>query len=220
MSGDETHSPSRYSGIAIALHWTIAGLIAVNLLGFVYFAHGVSPWARGILSPLHASSGLTILGLTIVRIGWRVTHAPPVHSRAMRRWETVMAQLVHFGLYAAMIFMPLTGWAIVSAHPPSGSAGQRLAQSRAPGTTTHKPPLRFWFVTSFPVIEPIAAIGATPGGVGPQERVHEDFVRWHALGAMLFTTLLVLHVLAALKHDFLDGYPELSRMGLGSRSDS
>ena len=72
---------------------------------------------------LHASSGLTVLTLTVARVVWRLFNAPPPYLAAMKPWERHTAHFAHFLLYAAMVLMPLTGWAILSAHPPPGSPG-------------------------------------------------------------------------------------------------
>jgi cytochrome b561 len=211
----------RYTRVAITLHWVIAGLIAFNLLGFIYLRAGASGTVRGILSPVHASSGLTVLLLTLVRFAWRMTHSPPPHGVFLHHGEIVTARLVHLLLYAAMILMPITGWALVSAHPPEDSAGMAYAdahasESRMVGKPAlrRKPPLRFWGVAPLPLIQPIEQMGKTPRGVVPQKKLHDVLDNLHRSSAFLFAMLLGLHILGALKHELFDGYPQLSRMGV------
>jgi cytochrome b561 len=69
-----------------------------------------------------------------------------------------------------------------------------------------------------PAIAPIADIGREPGGIAPQTALHEDFVEWHETGAYLMLLLFLLHVVGALKHQFIDKEPELERMGWGKRN--
>ena len=79
-----TFPPARYTRIAIVLHWVIAAMIAVNvMLGLM--ADGLpDAWIRPAID-LHKSFGLTVLGLVLVRILWRLSHpAPPFPSTPSR----------------------------------------------------------------------------------------------------------------------------------------
>ena len=77
------HSPLRYTGTAIALHW----LVALLLLG--QFAFGLAlediprgTPERGYFVNLHKSTGVLIGVLIVLRLGWRLTHrAPPLPVR-------------------------------------------------------------------------------------------------------------------------------------------
>jgi len=237
ITGDGT----RYTRVAMGLHWAIAIFIIWNLLsGFVIWdlASGFFKANRlyyGIGLTLHLSSGFTVLVLTVVRIAWRLTHEPPAYPANMKPWERHAAHVAHFLLYAGMVLMPLIGWAILSAHPPIGSAGAKVAPlpmvaaaaNAVPGARPAGPPAgRFppppgiWWVIPLPAITPIANIGTEPGGVKPQHELHEEFVEWHETGGYLMLLLLLLHVGGALKHQFIDKEPELQRMGLGKRKPS
>lgn len=102
---------SRYDGTAIALHW----LLAVLLLG--QFAFGLmlddiprgTP-ARGYYVNLHKSSGIVIGLLILLRLGWRLRHAPPALPASMPRWQRRAARLSHAALYACMLALPLSGY--------------------------------------------------------------------------------------------------------------
>lgn len=105
-------SPARYSTGAIILHWLLALLLAGEIaLGFSV-PHGVEGFG---LMQLHKSIGITILLLTLVRIGWRLTHARPAPLEAGLGGK--LASAVHFAFYALMLAVPLTGWVIVSTAP-------------------------------------------------------------------------------------------------------
>lgn len=238
----QRHTPAstdstRYSRVAIWLHWAIATFIIWNLAsGFLIWdlAHDFFMQYRflyfiGLTS--HLSSGMTVLALTVVRIVWRLTHEPPAYSAGMKPWERHAAHIAHFLLYAGMLLMPLTGWAILSAHPPAGSAGALSAPSPfvggpahagpagAPPTGPHAapPPPGIWWVIPLPMITPIANLGLEPGGVKPQHILHEELAGWHKVGGYLLLLLLCLHIGGALKHQLVDREPELQRMGLGRR---
>jgi cytochrome b561 len=228
-----TSARARYTRVAMYLHWAIAIMIIYNLVsGFLiwdlasaFFKAHRPLYFVGLIT--HMSSGLTVLALTIARIAWRLLNEPPPYPVDMKSWEQHAAHFAHFLLYAGMLLMPLTGWAILSAHPPAGSPGAKswvspmaAPPSATPGAKPAGPPPapRIWFVLPMPTITPIADIGREPGGVKPQTILHEEFVEWHETGAYLMLALLLLHVLGALKHQFVDKEPELQRMGWGKRS--
>lgn len=109
----QARNPRRYSSVAIFLHWTIAALIAWNLvLGFRM--HAATGLRQFNLFQLHKSIGISILLLSVGRLLWRIGHRPPPFASDMKAWEKTLAQFVHASLYSIMIFMPLTGWILVS----------------------------------------------------------------------------------------------------------
>ncbi len=215
---------NRYSRVAIILHWVIAALIFANLVvGF--YMEGLTGSLRSSAIAFHLSSGMTVLALTIVRVLWRLTHTPPPHSASMKPWEQHAATLAHFALYMAMVLMPLTGLSIISANPPIGSAGAASVVAKRAGLpggdaevrrASRTGPRMIWGIIVLPEIGILQHLGATPEGIPLQKAMHDEFIKWHAMGAFLTTALLLLHILGALKHQYLDGDAELARMGIGN----
>lgn len=228
--------PIRYTRVAILLHWAIAALILYNL-------------ASGLLQPLlprgffvfHISSGITILVLSLFRVVWRLTHRPPPLV-PMAPWERGLAHVVHFLLYAAMLVLPFSGWAMISASPPAGSAGAEWARAHPahghPPVPAIRPatpgagrpagqdmsggqpprphgPTMIWGVVKLPLIAPVNRIGALPDGVPRQRELHERIETFHGIGGWIMLALLILHTGGALKHQFVDRRRELGRMGIG-----
>jgi len=224
----------RYTRVAIFLHWAIAAFIVFNLCTGL-FMEGWPPPIRFLVLMLHASSGLTVLALTVARVVWRLVNEPPPYPAGMKPWERHAAHFAHFLLYAAMVLMPLTGWAILSAHSPPGSRGALVEFSAPrvglpgvkpgaapPGAVAARPPgppptLKIWNLVPMPKIAPIEAVGTEPGGVAPQRVLHDEFVQWHSVGGFLLMGLLALHILGALKHQFIDRQSEFARMGIGRK---
>jgi cytochrome b561 len=183
---------SRYSTVAIALHWAIAALIIIDLaVGSVMESY--PPGVRGVLVGSHATAGLTVLLLSVLRVLWRLRHSPPPLPADMPRWERSAAHLAHCLLYALMLAMPLIGWSILSAHPARPGHGIPLLGSLQ--------------------MLPIGFISHWPAAF--QKMMHDRFVRLHVIGAWLLFGLLLLHIAGALKHQLIDGHAELARMGLG-----
>lgn len=112
---------SRYSRVAIVFHWVIAALLIVNLgvglwvLGPLLDSHDPATKQLGFtVVQLHKSVGLTILVLAIARLAWRLMNPPPPYPDHMTGTEIVLAKLSHWGFYALMLGLPLSGWAVVS----------------------------------------------------------------------------------------------------------
>jgi cytochrome b561 len=110
----EAAAAARYSGPAIVLHWLLAfALFGIFALG-VYMADlPISP-ERLRLFNWHKWAGITILALSLLRLGWRLTHAPPP-DLPMPAWQRRLAHLSHRTMYALFLIVPLVGWAYSSA---------------------------------------------------------------------------------------------------------
>ena len=107
---------SRYSAVAIALHWVIALLIVANIaLGLGHELFGRANELA--IMAAHKSIGLTILALSLLRLAWRVSHRPPPLPAAMPGWQVLAARATHLFFYVAIIALPLTGWLTASASP-------------------------------------------------------------------------------------------------------
>jgi cytochrome b561 len=237
-----TGDGSRYTRVAIWLHWAIAILIILNLVGGLmiwdlakdFFKANRPLYVLGLT--FHLSAGMTVLALTITRIAWRLLHEPPPYPASMKPWERHASHFAHFFLYAGMLLMPLTGWAILSAHPPAGSPGAVIAAEKikklmgpvpaaaapnkaggpaGPPPGGLPPPPGIWWVIPLPSITPLAEIGREVGGVPAQDILHDEIAEWHEIGAYMMILLLLAHIAGALKHQWLDKEPTLQRMGWG-----
>ena len=105
----ETEAPLRYTRTAMALHWLIALMIICNVLLGLFGESFPDGWVRPAIDT-HKSIGITVLGLVILRILWRLSHKPPPLPRTFPKWEHVAAHVAHFLLYLLMIGLPLSGW--------------------------------------------------------------------------------------------------------------
>ena len=177
----------RYTGVAISLHWLIGIAILAMLVMGLRMVHGALPMADKFkLYQLHKSVGLTILGLAVLRVLWRLGHPPPRLPEDMPAWEKGAAEGTHWLLYVFMIGMPLIGWAMVSMSPLSIPT--------------------LWFgVVRVPDLSFLAALGSKP--------VLEPILKaMHAYGAYLLIAFLALHAGAALRHYFVEHDDVLQRM--------
>ncbi len=109
----QTTRGDRYSRGAIAFHWVIAALVLFNL--WLGLFHDALPRDWKVM-PVHKSVGITILALSVARLGWRLTHKPPHLPDRMPGWEKAAAKAVHAIFYALLLILPLTGW-LFSSNP-------------------------------------------------------------------------------------------------------
>src|SRR5688572_8389659 len=102
----------RYGTVAIALHWLIAALVFCQIyLG--WWMIEIPKYPVGVRAGwfnLHKSIGLTIALLIVLRLAWRLRHAPPPLPASVPRWQARAAGISHFLLYAALLLQPLVGY--------------------------------------------------------------------------------------------------------------
>ena len=85
----------------------------VNLFLGLYhedFGKAATPW----MMFFHKSLGITVLGLSLARLLWRLGHRPPPFDPVLRPWEALLARITHWLFYVMMIAIPLTGWLLSS----------------------------------------------------------------------------------------------------------
>jgi len=112
-SGRVAALQARYSAGAIILHWLLALMMAFQIaLGFAMPHRGPHSF---VPMQLHKSVGITILLLTLIRLGWWLVRRPP--EAVEEGWTAVAARIVHLSFYAVLVLGPITGWIIVSTSP-------------------------------------------------------------------------------------------------------
>ncbi len=166
----------RYNAVAAGLHWLIALLIFVQIyVGWTFGDMARGP-ARDLWFEWHKTLGFMILVLSLVRLVWRLINPPPALPPEMPGWEKLAASLSHVAFYIILIGLPLTGWAAIS----TGRAALTSTMTSLVGGL------------SWPLIPGL------PGTIHePMETVHELLVK-------VTYALVILHVGAALKHQFVD----------------
>ena len=105
----------QYTATAKSLHWLMAvmlfGLLA---LGLYMTELPLSPEKLKLYS-WHKWAGVTVFLLLFFRLLWRIKNPPPPLPESMPRTLQLVAHAGHFGLYALMFAIPLSGWLMSSA---------------------------------------------------------------------------------------------------------
>jgi cytochrome b561 len=180
-------SETRYGTVAVTLHWLIAiGIIGMLILGKYMADLPNSDPSKFDLIQLHKSFGISILGLSGLRLLWRLVNKVPPLPAHMPAWERYAAHASHVLLYVLIIGIPITGWMMVSASP-LGIPTIYFGQFEIP----HLPGLQ---------------------GFADQHAAEQQLRDTHELLGDVMIGLLVIHVGAALKHHLWDRDDVLLRM--------
>jgi cytochrome b561 len=106
----------RYGAVAMIFHWVIATLIIVNVILGIYFVNGIDRHdpMRPIIVNWHESIGVTVLILSVLRLGWRLVNPVPGLPADFSPAKRILARGTHYTLYALMILVPFIGWELAS----------------------------------------------------------------------------------------------------------
>lgn len=110
------NTTDRYGSLSISLHWLMLLLIAavyacIELRGI--YPKGSDP--REAIKVWHYMLGLSVLVLVFLRLALRLGAPVPRIEPEPPAWQGLLATLMHLGLYALMIVMPIMGWLLLSA---------------------------------------------------------------------------------------------------------
>ena len=92
------------------LHWLIA-LMVLGLFPFGLWMVDVAPRSeRPYYFAMHASLGITLLTLMLVRFIWWVTNVTPAPPEGMPAWQRTAAWISHRLLYFSTFATAIVGW--------------------------------------------------------------------------------------------------------------
>ena len=169
---------TRYTVVAIVLHWTMAlGIAALATMGLVMVHLKLDPMRQFQLYQLHKSIGITILLAAALRLGWRLAFRPPPLPDSMPPIERTAAAGSHLFLYLFLFALPFTGWALVS-------------------SSVFNIPTVLYGVVPWPDLP----ILPTLDNKAPVEAVLKHV---HAYAAYALIGLVCIHAAAALRHHFI-----------------
>lgn len=177
---------TRYSTVAIVLHWAISLLLLVNI-GLFWISENMSEEQGRALMDWHKSTGMLILILSLFRLAWRWLHPVPPCPAGLPQLQKLLAKTVHVGFYVIMIGMPLTGWVMTSGAPPNIQ-------------------IIFYGLVEWP------RLPFVDGAQGPAADFWEAVGRAHELLAWLAYGLSALHVAGALYHQYIARDAIMARM--------
>ena len=179
-------------------HWSIATLVMLEVASAVSFSrfNPGDAWYFRSAYRMHMSMGMTLLALSVSSVLWRLSHAHPPLPRDMHTAMRVLAATVLTFLYAFILAVPITGWAVLSSRNSPASIFGKL---------------------SWPNISYLAHMTH-------QQRVrfNDLLLPIHSIMSYIGIALVGLHVAASLYHHFWRGDDVLMRMlpGMKTRVNS
>ena len=113
------NSSVRYGSVAMSFHWVIATLVILNVFLGIYFEQVLDshdPMRRMVVG-WHESIGITVLVLSVLRLGWRLMNPIPPLPTDFSPVKRFFARGTHYTLYTLMILVPFMGWQLASMPP-------------------------------------------------------------------------------------------------------
>lgn len=187
-----TDNSGSWGLVSRLLHWLMAVLIVGLLALGTYMVNFEDDLVvRFELTQLHKSFGFAVFVLALLRIFWRASAgARPALPDGMPEWERTAARLGHVALYCLMLALPLSGWLLASASPLNDADA-----------------------FPFRVANTVFGLFELPDPFAPGSKLLTQYFRTlHIVLGLGMAGLVLLHVVAALKHEFLDRDGVLSRM--------
>lgn len=109
------NTATRFGIVTRVLHWATAAGVLVALAMGLWLANSEITLSMLKYYGYHKTLGMSLLGLTLLRLLWHRWSRPPAPLPHEGRWQDGLARLVHRALYALLILMPLSGWVASSA---------------------------------------------------------------------------------------------------------
>ncbi len=172
-----------YGRMAQAFHWvSVVLLVVLVILGLVCDWLGDGAPRAYLLDSWHKPLGLTVIVLTVARLGWKITQPTVSDAAGLAQWEAALSRLTHWGLYAILLAMPLSG----------------LLMSQGAGRPT----------SFFGLFELPQMLWVDPA-LGPREQANYKLGKWlhESVFEWALYLIVALHVVGALKHRYVDGDP-------------
>ena len=177
------------------LHWTSAAVIIFGLTHGYWMANMLPRQQRLPHYWLHSLVFVYFALLFLFRIVWRLSEPTPVQPQETAGWEKFSAHLGHLALYALTIAVTVTGYMNWSAFPA------RFDPARAAQ-------MDLWLLGDFKL----------PGIHDKADRaVFQFWEHSHVYLSWALAALVIMHVLAALRHHFLK-HDDVMRRMWGGRS--
>ena len=94
---------------AIALHWVVALLVLANFALGLWMGELPRP-ERPYWYALHASIGISLMAILLVRIAWALLNPTPAQVAGVPAWQQKAARFTHLSLYVLTLATVLFGW--------------------------------------------------------------------------------------------------------------
>jgi cytochrome b561 len=182
-----------WGAITRGLHWLSAALVVFGLTHGYWMANVLPRPQRLAHYWFHSLVFVYFAFLLLIRIAWRLSEPSPRQPVESAPWEKAAARLGHAALYAVTVAVTVTGYLNWSAFPA------RFDPARAPL-------MDIWVfgIVKLPAIH-----------VKADRAVFQFWEHSHTYLSWALAALVVVHVLAALRHHYIKRNNVMRRMWLG-----
>ncbi|MGL5720290.1 MAG: cytochrome b [Alphaproteobacteria bacterium] len=91
-------------------HW-VMGVLLISMLGAGLWMEQLPPSdMKWFVYGIHKSTGLMLLLVVVLRLGWRLMHKIPAYPTDMPCYQKSLSSLTVWALYGLMFAMPVTGF--------------------------------------------------------------------------------------------------------------
>ncbi|NNF51329.1 MAG: cytochrome b [Gammaproteobacteria bacterium] len=104
------NTAERYGIVSQAFHWLIVVLIIVQYQMGRIAEDLPLGFDKLVLMSRHKSLGMTILGLALLRLLWRLANKSPGSPPGLHRALQGLGRTTHVALYGLLLALPITGW--------------------------------------------------------------------------------------------------------------
>lgn len=103
------NTDAAYGSVAKFFHWLLF-LLIITMLVYGYLLSYIPKEYAGLAYNTHKLIGLLILTLMVLRALWAFTNPRPPLPQNTLPWQKIAERVVHYGLYAVIFIIPLSGW--------------------------------------------------------------------------------------------------------------
>lgn len=109
------NSEATYGAVTKAFHW-LTVLLMITIIPLALIAHELPFGTSEELArkawyySFHKTLGVTLFCVALLRIAWAAVQPKPFPVRFDNKLEHMLAETVHWVLYAGLVIVPLTGW--------------------------------------------------------------------------------------------------------------
>ena len=104
------NSSAAWGWPAIAMHWVVAALVLATFGLGLWMGEVPARADRPYYFAIHASLGITLLAVLLLRILWALANPVPQSPPGTPAWQHAAARLTHLGLNVLTLLTVLLGW--------------------------------------------------------------------------------------------------------------
>lgn len=103
------NTDNSYGIIAKTFHWLLFLMLTVAVIAGNFLASLPKGEEKMAFAGVHKSVGLIIISLVLLRLFWKLINVTPQPLAGTPPLQTLLANVMHWGLYVLMLAQPLSG---------------------------------------------------------------------------------------------------------------